>query len=242
MTDNKKQMEKFISTYNDLIMQVGLWDKIKSHAKSGVSHLLGRGGDRRRTRDKLIREFIKAYQFKQQNEKVFYKFFTVNKIKYKITLTKFTSKQELSSGIPDGKYKGEYPNSATFYFKVQIQKVSKGKGLSFPTKWVKLRYNYTLGNIEQQFDQLVFAPYSLSIQDIADTADDDDEEEDDEYQETKHSGKGKRKRSRSWTVGIIAMMMTTTMTMMTMNIMMMTMMMTMNIMTIEDVEKSLILD
>lgn len=168
-------MDKFINAYKELITQVSLWDNIKSKVKSGISHLTGQGGNRKRTRDKLIKEFIKAYDFQLVEKSKYTKKFGVKKAVYICNLTVLTSS---NSKVESGKYQGQSPDSANFFFKFEIINEKTKKKIT--QKYIKLRYNYSLSNVTEQVDDLVLAPLSLDLSALKNTIEPEDQENNDE--------------------------------------------------------------
>ena len=171
-------MDKFINAYKELITQVSLWDNIKSKVKSGISHLTGQGGNRKRTRDKLIKEFIKTYDFQLIEKSKYTKKFGVKKTVYICNLTVLTSS---NSKVESGKYQGQSPDSANFFFKFEIINEKTNKKIT--QKYVKLRYNYSLSNVTEQVDDLVLAPVALDLSALKNTVDSEDQEEQETDQE-----------------------------------------------------------
>lgn len=165
-------MDKFINVYKELITQVSLWDNIKSKVKSGISHLTGQGGNRKRTRNKLIKDFIKTYDFQLIEKSKYTKKFGVKKAVYICNLTILTSS---NSKVESGKYQGQSPDSANFFFKFEIINEKTKKKIT--QKYIKLRYNYSLSNVTEQVDDLVLAPLALDSSALKNTVESEDQEE-----------------------------------------------------------------
>lgn len=174
-------MDKFINAYKELITQVSLWDNIKSKVKSGISHLTGQGGNRKRTRDKLIKEFIKTYDFQLIEKSKYTKKFGVKKTVYICNLTVLTSS---NSKVESGKYQGQSPDSANFFFKFEI--INEKTKKKIIQKYIKLRYNYSLSNVTEQVDDLVLAPLALDSSALKNTIESEDYEEQKNNQEQEY--------------------------------------------------------